>query len=216
VGICWEYSDSEQALKWFIKAAEEDDIKAQYHLGQYYKPDDSLDYDEYDSQDYEKVVYWLEKVLTNRHPQYPYEVGYADHGINVTDYADVVEWYKEHAKEELACSQLKLADQYLFNDDREEEAVSLYEKLADKGNVDAQYSLAVYYEVRQNYEKTLYWYEKAAMQNHGESEYNLGRCYFYGKGVQQNDEKAEYWWKRSQEHGYSSEYYRRTKYNRRR
>ena len=43
-----------------------------------------------------------------------------------------------------------------------------------------------------DYQKSLYWYKKAAKQLDGKALYALGNCYEHGLGVVQNDRKACY------------------------
>ena len=44
--------------------------------------------------------------------------------------------------------------------------------------------------VELDYEKAVYWYSKAATQNHPRALYALGWLYEYGRGVAYNKEKA--------------------------
>ncbi len=83
------------------------------------------------------------------------------------------------------------------------EAVLLLVKLADqKSNVRAQYTLGrMYHEgqggVAQNNKQAVYWWNKAANQNHAIAQFSLGRMYYQGLGVAQSDEQAVLWWARA-------------------
>lgn len=61
-------------------------------------------------------------------------------------------------------------------------------------NSDAMVNLGVCYfngtGVKQNEEKAVELYSKAAEMNHSSAMYNLGYCYSHGRGVNQNEEKA--------------------------
>ena len=48
----------------------------------------------------------------------------------------------------------------------------------------------------------MYWYTKSAEQGNAAAQYNLGLCYYEGKGVKQDYEKAVYWYTKSAEQGY--------------
>ena len=48
--------------------------------------------------------------------------------------------------------------------------------------------------VKQNYEKAVEWYTKAAEQGNSEAQDTLGDCYYLGNGVEQNYEKAVEWY----------------------
>ena len=59
--------------------------------------------------------------------------------------------------------------------------------------------------IEQDKQKAVYWYTKAAKQNHSEAQYNLALMYEKGEGVKQDKEKAIYWY-RSEERRVGKEY----------
>lgn len=65
------------------------------------------------------------------------------------------------------------------------------------GSADARnelgFSYEVGYEVPIDYGKALGWYYLAAKQDHARAQYNLGRLYFYGAGVEADLEQAKVW-----------------------
>ena len=67
-------------------------------------------------------------------------------------------------------------------------------RLAENGNVEAQFSLGEYYdEVEKNISEACKWYEKAARQDHAESQFCLGYYYRFGdKGFPADIEKSRY------------------------
>ena len=50
-------------------------------------------------------------------------------------------------------------------------------------------------------EKAVTLYRMAAEKGDSLAEYNLGWCYYEGKGVEQNDRLATEWYRKSAEHG---------------
>lgn len=70
-----------------------------------------------------------------------------------------------------------------------------------KGDVDAQFNLALYYDEKQdvkgNSKLAFYWYRKAALQGDFEAKNNLGWCYSKGYGVSKNLKKAFFWYKKA-------------------
>ncbi len=56
--------------------------------------------------------------------------------------------------------------------------------------------------VTQSYIQAKSWFEKAAQQNDGASQFNLGVSYNNGQGVARNHSKAKAWFKKSCENGY--------------
>ncbi|ASK79069.1 hypothetical protein CF386_08345 [Paraphotobacterium marinum] len=94
------------------------------------------------------------------------------------------------------CSWYLLADNDEFN--------ALQQK-AVGGSAKAQYVLANnFYDgkgVAQNYNKSFYWYEKAAQQNFLPAQSDLGYMYLYGKGVSKDERLAFYWFEKAAKHG---------------
>ena len=74
---------------------------------------------------------------------------------------------------------------------------------AEKGDVNAQTSLALQYAIgnRKDYAKEAYWYRKAAEQGSAEAQYFLGYCYERGEGVQQDYGEAVKWFRKAAEQG---------------
>ena len=76
--------------------------------------------------------------------------------------------------------------------DNQPVAVSLEQcrKLAEEGNVEAQYKMGTIYEARlgeaQDFKEAAKWYLKAAEKGHAKAQYKLGTMYTQGKGVHQD------------------------------
>ena len=77
-------------------------------------------------------------------------------------------------------------------------AIPLFRPLADQGNADAQYVLAMMYRVGdgvpENGAEAVRWYRKAADQGLAPAQLGLGLMYANGEGVPQNDVEAYMWW----------------------
>lgn len=89
--------------------------------------------------------------------------------------------------------------------------ISLIRKAAYKGNIEAQYDLALNYE-DQNYfvpnpmynkKRRFYWYVKAANAGHPEACNNLANLYENGNGTKKDLKKALFFYKKSYELGCS-------------
>jgi TPR repeat protein len=76
---------------------------------------------------------------------------------------------------------------------------------AEQGDVQSQASLGWMYDkgkgVSQDYEKAVYWYQKAADQGDANGQLNLGLMYDKGRGVEQDYEKAVYWYQKAADQG---------------
>jgi len=77
--------------------------------------------------------------------------------------------------------------------------------LADQGNAEAQFNLALMYDigegVPENYAEAFKWYRKAADQGLALAQSNLGLMYGTGKGVPENSIRAYVWWSMAKTQG---------------
>lgn len=93
-----------------------------------------------------------------------------------------------------------------LNQKEYDKAVRIFQALADKGEVEAQYNLALCYDkgqgVPQDYSKAAHWYQKAADQNLPGAQLNLALCYDKGHGVPQDYSKAVYWYEKAAAQNY--------------
>ena len=91
------------------------------------------------------------------------------------------------------------------------EALNLYRRAAARGNSNAQYNMAKYYDQRhgitEDFPEAARWYRKAAEQGHVGAEYALGLFYNQGLGVTQNFAEAAKWYRKAAEQGLSEAQY---------
>ena len=87
-----------------------------------------------------------------------------------------------------------------------DKAYSIWLPLASNGYVPAQDTIGYLYSnglgVKQNHEKAVEWYKKAAEGNHLEAMFNLANAYRLGRGVPKNIELAEDLYRKSLCSGY--------------
>lgn len=80
-------------------------------------------------------------------------------------------------------------------------AVKLWQPLAEKGQVDAQYNLGVMYYsgdgVKQDYVEAAKWLRMAAQQGDKQAQYYMGSMYLNGEGVKQSESEAHKWFTRN-------------------
>ena len=96
--------------------------------------------------------------------------------------------------------------------------IQLLTKTAEAGDVRAQidlgkaYYIGIFMEENQKHKydhtQAIYWFTKAAEQEHPEAEYFLGQIYYWGDtsfngGVEQDYEQSVYWFTKSAEQGYA-------------
>ena len=82
-------------------------------------------------------------------------------------------------------------------------ADALWRRLANEGDINAQYALDVM-ELRREApnatpKKAFNWFNKVAVKGHSTAMFNVGVAYWEGSGVQKDREKALEWWQQSAE-----------------
>src|SRR5215212_4858691 len=92
-----------------------------------------------------------------------------------------------------------------YQNQRYATALKLFEAAAQKGDREAQHTLAFMYRdgmgTKRNDAKALAWYRKAAEQGFAPAEYNLGLMYAQGEGVKPDPAAAQIWFRRAADHG---------------
>ncbi len=86
---------------------------------------------------------------------------------------------------------------------RKAEVLPASETESKKNITDAaeQYSLGRHFDRLHDYEKALYWFESAALQDYGEAQYYMGCYRLEGRGGVQDAEQALEWFLRGSENG---------------
>ncbi len=83
--------------------------------------------------------------------------------------------------------------------------------LAEKGDADAQLTLAIMYGsgkgVAQDSVESLKWYHKAAEQDHVQAQFFLGSKYYLGDNIEQDYGKAEKWFVKAGTNGHAMAQY---------
>ncbi len=84
-------------------------------------------------------------------------------------------------------------------------SVVYYRQAAEKGDVHAQFNLAVSYDtgvgIPMNFQQAVKWYRRAADQGADFAQYNLATMYEEGSGVAQDFQQAAQWYRRAAEQG---------------
>ena len=84
-------------------------------------------------------------------------------------------------------------------------ALKLFEAAAQKGDREAQHTLAFMYRdgkgTRRNDAKAMAWYRKSAEQGYAPAAYNLGLMYAQGEGAKPDPAAAQTWFRRAAENG---------------
>ena len=196
-----------EAVKWFRKAAEQGNAKAQHNLGYCYYDGQGV------SQDYTEAVKWYRKAAEQGNAKAQNNLGlcyYDGQGVS-QDYAEAVKWYRKAAEQGNAVAQNNLGYCYEQGQGVTQdytEAVKWYRRAAEQGDAAAQHNLGYCYQygqgVSQDYAEAVKWYRKAAEQGNADAQCNLGYCYQYGQGVSQDYAEAVKWYRKAAEQGHAS------------
>ena len=206
LGIIQDY---DEAIRWYVKAAERHNIHARNILFNSYIQLylEGVDLNQCLDKD---GVNWCKKLLQHKYVQN--EVGhFCEFGKR--DYNRAIKWYIMAAEQGYSEAQYNLgncyANQYGVNREIERnyvEAVKWYHKAAEQGNARAQFNLGVCYTngwgIDKNNCEAIKWYRKAAEQGIAKAQFKLGKCYKNGDGVKQNDAEAEKWFRLAAKNGH--------------
>ena len=207
------------AFNWFLKAAQQEHLKATNEVGYSYF------YGEGVEKDKEQAIYWLKKAANQGFHVAMYNLGVLF--FKSKDKEQAIYWLKKaiqkgnkQARELLqAINQNKVKstltssqnpDQSLallnkkgiehFNQKDLQKAREYFLKAAEQGLMESQYNVANLYK-KENHEEAFKWFERAAEQGHAESQNELGFIYFSGENVRKNYEEAFKWFERAAEQG---------------
>jgi TPR repeat protein len=194
----------EEAVKWYRKAAEQENIQAQYYLGLCYANGEGV------AKDPTEAVKWYRKAAEQGLAEAQCYLGgcYAN-GYGVSkDFTEAVKWFRKAAEQGLAEAQFNLggcyANGYGVSKDFTE-AVKWYRKAAEQGLREAQFNLGGRYNfgkgVSKDFTEAVKWYRKAAEQGLREAQHYLGVCYANGNGVAKDVFEAVKWYRKAAEQG---------------
>ena len=182
-----------EAVKWFTKAAEQENAKAQYNLGDCYYYGYGVQY-----KDRGEAAKWYTKAAEQGYADAQNQLGYCyEFGEGVdTNHKKAVEWYTKAAEQGLPLAQCNLGVCYKYGNGVEknfEEAVKWYTKAANQEYARAQYNLALSYDkgegVAKNDSEAMKWYLKAVKNNYPQAAYYYGGMLLEGnkqKGITKN------------------------------
>jgi len=112
------------------------------------------------------------------------------------DFNEAIRWFSLAANQDDTESEFNLANILCFSDNNKaiDEGIRLYSHSAEKGYAKSQYMLGLIYAygdlLTQSFEKAVFWLKKAADQGDTDAQYELGRLYLKGLGVEKNQKEA--------------------------
>lgn len=194
--------DEETAKKWFIRAAENNNINAINNLGWLYKQDE----------DYVQSVYWYQKSAQKGNEEGMFELGCAydfGRGLNQNK-NEAFRWYEKAAEQGHNQAMGYLGYAYKNGEGTEQDYRQAFywyvEATKNDENDFAMKEVADMYRngegVGKSDEMAFAWYKKAADKGNAEAMIWLGVYYETGcPGIKQDANKALYWYKQAANEG---------------
>ena len=205
-GVSQNYTE---AVKWYRRAAAQEDAQAQHNLGYAYFNGQGV------RQDYGLAVEWFRKAVQQGYAPSQYELGLCyskGFGVPQNEVEAYAWWTVAASTESLAAEGLSLlAERMTARQLREgltrakelraelqrilpDQSFLALKGMAEIGDPEAQTLLGLSYfggrGVATNYSQAVYWWRQAAGQNNAVAQYNLGVAYDRGLGVRQNGAEA--------------------------
>lgn len=196
-GIATE-KDQSKAMELYKAAVREGNPIAHYILGSYY----AVNHDKAQAR----------QLLTQASDA---NISFASYNLAILDYQnyDIHQflYLLEKAKKgNYQQASILLADYYVAHQASDSDlrlAASIYQNLANNGNIDAQIKLAYMYQqgiyYKKNYKEALNWYQQAANKNNSIAEYALGNMFQIGQGTKRDLGAAKRWYERAAEENYT-------------
>jgi uncharacterized protein len=199
VQLGWMYykvKDYQVALKWFRKAAEQNDAKAQVAIGKMYEVGDGV------PQNKQQAVIWYQKAAEQGYCEAQYICGlmYFD-GVGVPkDYEQAIKWFVKASEQGKFMASIKLGEIYEQGKavpQDYQQAVKWFLKAVEQGNYDVEHIRSMYNEGKcelQDYEKAVKLIHKKAEQGDEFAQFQLAGMYLYGNGVPKDHQQAINWY----------------------
>ncbi|MGD8566755.1 MAG: tetratricopeptide repeat protein [Gammaproteobacteria bacterium] len=205
--VAFAQGDYQTAEQHFLSAAEQGDAGAKHMLMRLYTEHNAEM--QRTAHNDKQALYWTQQAARSGivSAQYALAEHYNHPAASREERQRAVHWYQQAVHQGHHGAMEKLADFYQRGDVVQKDAeraqrlyvvaASEYDVFAQKGDPAAQNALAGMYEnakgVAFNIQAALNWYKKAALQDFGLAQYNLGRLYAQGEHVEKNEAEAVYW-----------------------
>ena len=196
--------DEKEAVKWYMKAAEQGDAWSQNSLGACYFNGTGVAKDE------KEAVKWYSKSAEQGEAVGQRLLGwcYANGNGVPKDEKEAVKWYTKSAEQGEAVGQRLLGCCYAAGigvGKDYKKALEWYRKGAEQGDGPATGNVGWCYEtgngVVKDEKEAVTWYGKAADKGDGWSQNKLGNCYANGIGVEKDYKKALDWFRKGADQG---------------
>ncbi len=200
--------DYTKSLYWYTLAAEQGNAHAQNKLGDFYQCGLGT------PADVSIAMAWYQKAVEQNDTEAANSL--AKLRLYFSETAEDVEKAMQlylfaagngNAAAQYAISEIYFAGEYVVQDI--DQALKWLFKAANIGLDMAQHALGARYSTEDmglavDYVQSVFWYRKAAEQNHAASQYSLGLKYFYGLGTEREFDQAFTWIHRAAKNGHGT------------
>lgn len=188
----------EVAFRYFMKAAEQGDPRAQYRIGNCYTSGEGIDADE------QQAFNWYLMAAEQGNSGAQSNLSSCYHrGLGVDK--NVVEALKWELLANGAQESAKYLGGKVDHQDKNQRLKWL-KKAAVLNDIKAQCILAYCYKsgfgVKPDDDNAFYWFFESAEQGYADAQCELGECYFFGNGVDRDTDQACEWYKKAAEQGH--------------
>ena len=181
-----ERGDYVEAMRWFLEAADQGSVGAQFALGCMHCNGEG------GSQNFTEGTEWLIRAADQGHDAAQEYLGriYAEGLGTRQDYVEAFNWYRKAAVQGSAKAQFSLGLLYFEGRGVQQdyaESIKWFYRVAEKGHAAAQRNLGLMYllghGVEQDSNQAITWYRRAADQGDAVAQCKLGEMYQKGQGV---------------------------------
>ena len=203
--------DSDEALHWYHLAADQGSSIAAGQIAVYYDPAEKFSGDR--GHDADQALIWYRKAA-ERGDDTVAQGNMAAMLLQMGRHAEALEWYRkatENGSPTAAVGLVELYDQGKVLPDKSKsenwkEGAEYFQKLADQGNLGAEYVMATGYRegwlgLPKDPVRAFDLFRKAAAQNWTRAILQVGDCYFKGSGVAKDRTEALKWLKQAADEG---------------
>lgn len=184
--LYYYFKEKEEALKWYLEAANAGDVEAMLEASHLYM---------YDGEDKKSFDIMLKAAETG-YPDAECSVGNYYSDLENPDFDKAFEWYIKSAEHGYSFAMCRAGEMYLAGEGVLKDANKAFEwfqKAMDGGSVYGEYLVGRCYMngdgVEQNNEKAIRHYTEAAKYD-SDAQYALAECYLEGNGVKKDTKKA--------------------------
>jgi TPR repeat protein len=205
--------DCQEAVRWYHKAADQGNARAQLNLRQVASFGFTYDRKSRPPAGGAAAVKLCRKAAEKGNARAQFNLGQMYQWGNgvAQDFEEAVKWYQQAAEQGSAVAQFQLGECYCNGygvPQNTEEAVKYWSDAAVQGDAAAQFKLGLCYcngqGVPQDYAEAVKWYREAAEQGDVKAQGRLGDAYYIGLGIGADYAEAVKWYHEAAEHGDAS------------